>query len=67
MRPGRGLQGLFYWVHKVKDQAERGNAYRYFVENAAAHPAMIGTHWFQSWTIFPPAARRTRSASTMGS
>lgn len=45
--PGRGLQGLFYWVHKVKDQAERGKAYRYFVENAAAHPAMIGTHWFQ--------------------
>ncbi len=45
--PGRGLQGLFYWVHKVKDQAERGRAYRYYVENAAAHPAMIGTHWFQ--------------------
>ena len=45
--PGRGLQGLFYWVHKVKDQAERGKAYRYFVEKAAAHPAMIGTHWFQ--------------------
>lgn len=45
--PGRGLQGLFYWVHKVRDQAERGKAYRYYVENAAAHPAMIGTHWFQ--------------------
>lgn len=45
--PGRGLQGLFYWVHKVKDQAERARAYRYYVENAAAHPAMIGTHWFQ--------------------
>ena len=45
--PGRGLQGLFYWVHKVKDQAERGKAYRYYVENAATHPAIIGTHWFQ--------------------
>jgi hypothetical protein len=45
--PGRGLQGLFYWVHKVKDQAERGKAYRYYVENAATHPALIGTHWFQ--------------------
>jgi catechol 2,3-dioxygenase-like lactoylglutathione lyase family enzyme len=45
--PGRGLQGLFYWVHKVKDQTERGKAYRYFVENSAAHPALIGTHWFQ--------------------
>lgn len=45
--PGRGLQGLFYWVHKVRDQAERGVAYRYYVEQAAAHPAIIGTHWFQ--------------------
>jgi hypothetical protein len=45
--PGRGLQGLFYWVHKVKDQAERGKAYQYYVENAAAHPAVIGAHWFQ--------------------
>ncbi|GIU74507.1 MAG: hypothetical protein KatS3mg004_1594 [Bryobacteraceae bacterium] len=45
--PGRGLQGLFYWTHKVKDQTQRGIAYRYYVENAAAHPALIGTHWFQ--------------------
>ena len=45
--PGRGMQGLFYWVHKVKDQAERGKAYRYYVENAAASPYIIGSHWFQ--------------------
>jgi hypothetical protein len=45
--PGRGLQGLFYNVHKVKDYAERGKAYRYYVENAAADPFIIGTHWFQ--------------------
>jgi catechol 2,3-dioxygenase-like lactoylglutathione lyase family enzyme len=45
--PGRGLQGLFYWTHKVKDQTQRGIAYRYYVENAAAHPAVIGAHWFQ--------------------
>ena len=45
--PGRGLQGLFYWGHKVRDQAERGRAYRYYVENAAASPYVIGTHWFQ--------------------
>jgi hypothetical protein len=44
---GRGLQGLFYNVHKVKDQAERGKAYRYYVENAAANPFIVGTHWFQ--------------------
>jgi hypothetical protein len=45
--PGRGMQGLFYWTHKVRDYAERGRAYRYYVENAAADPNIIGTHWFQ--------------------
>ncbi len=45
--PGRGMQGLFYYVHKVKDQAERGKAYRYYVENAAGSPYIIGSHWFQ--------------------
>lgn len=42
--PGRGLApGLA----QVADYNERGVAYRYYVENAAAHPAVIGTHWFQ--------------------
>lgn len=41
------MQGLFYWTHKVRDYAERGTAYRYFVENAAASPHIVGTHWFQ--------------------
>jgi len=41
------MQGLFYWGHKVRDQAERGKAYRYYVENSAADPYIIGTHWFQ--------------------
>jgi hypothetical protein len=45
--PGRGMQGLFYWGHKVRDYAERGKAYRYYVENSAASPHIIGTHWFQ--------------------
>jgi hypothetical protein len=45
--PGRGLQGLFYFTHKVRDQEERGKAYRYYVENSAASPFIIGTHWFQ--------------------
>jgi len=45
--PGRGMQGLFYWVHKVRDYDERGKAYRYYVENSAASPYIIGTHWFQ--------------------
>jgi hypothetical protein len=45
--PGRGMQGLFYWGHKVRDSAERAKAYRYYVENSAADPYIIGTHWFQ--------------------
>jgi hypothetical protein len=45
--PGRGLQGLFYYVHKVRDYKERGVAYRYYVERSAADPYIIGTHWFQ--------------------
>lgn len=31
----------------VKDQRERGAAYQYFVERAAAMPMVIGAHWFQ--------------------
>jgi hypothetical protein len=41
------MQGLFYWGHKVADYEERGKAYRYYVENSAASPHIIGTHWFQ--------------------
>jgi len=44
---GRGMQGLFYWSHKVRDYSERGKAFRYYVENSAASPYIIGTHWFQ--------------------
>ena len=44
--PGRGMTpGL----KQTSSQEERGVAYRYYVENALAMPAMIGTHWFQ-WT-----------------
>ncbi|MCC7236447.1 MAG: hypothetical protein IT163_14135 [Bryobacterales bacterium] len=51
--PGRGLApGLV----QVRDQAERGNAYRYYVEQAAAHPAFIGTSWFQ-WVDQPSTGR----------
>ena len=42
--PGRGMApGLV----QAMNQEERGVAYRYYVENAAAHSAVIGTHWFQ--------------------
>ncbi len=51
--PGRGLSaGLV----QVKNQAERGVAYRYYVENAVAMPALIGTHWFQ-WIDEPNTGR----------
>lgn len=42
--PGRGLApGL----RQTRNQRERATAYSYYVENAAAMPAMIGAHWFQ--------------------
>lgn len=51
--PGRGLAaGLV----QCADQEERGVAYRYYVENAAAHPAVIGAHWFD-WIDEPNTGR----------
>ncbi len=51
--PGRGMApGLV----QVRDQAERGVAYRYYVEQAAAFPAFIGTSWFQ-WLDQPVTGR----------
>jgi hypothetical protein len=51
--PGKGLApGLV----QTKNQEERGVAYRYYVENAAAHPAVVGTHWFQ-WMDQPSSGR----------
>ena len=48
--------GMAAGIIQVKDQAERGAAYRYYVENAAAHPAIIGTHWFE-WIDEPNTGR----------
>jgi hypothetical protein len=51
--PARGLApGLAQTI----SQEERGVAYRYYVENAAANPAIIGTHWFQ-WMDQPATGR----------
>jgi hypothetical protein len=51
--PGRGLAaGLV----QCANQEERGAAYRYYVEQAAAHPALIGTHWFE-WIDEPNTGR----------
>jgi len=51
--PGRGLApGLV----QVPDLGARGTAYRHYVEPAAAHPALIGTSWFQ-WIDQPCTGR----------
>jgi hypothetical protein len=51
--PERGMApGL---VHAM-NQEERAQAYRYYVEQCAAHPALIGTHWFQ-WLDQPVTGR----------
>jgi len=39
--------GLAAGLVQVSSQQERGVAYRYYVEQAAALPALIGTSWFQ--------------------
>ena len=42
---------------QAMNQAERGVAYSYYVEHAAEHPAIIGTHWYQ-WIDQPVTGRR---------
>jgi hypothetical protein len=42
-------RGLSPGLRQTISQEERGVAYRYYVENALAHPSLIGTHWFQWW------------------
>lgn len=51
--PGRGMSS---GLCQVKDQYNRGVAYRYYTENAFSHPALIGAHWFQ-WTDEPSTGR----------
>jgi hypothetical protein len=41
---------------QAANQRERGVAYRYYVEQCAAHPALVGTHWFQ-WLDQPATGR----------
>ena len=53
---GVAERGLAPGLVQSKNQEERGVAYRYYVEQAAAHPSVIGTHWFQWWDQ-PPTGR----------
>jgi hypothetical protein len=51
--PGRGMApGL----RQTRNQEERGVAYRYYVENAAALPTLVGAHWFE-WVDEPVTGR----------
>jgi hypothetical protein len=49
-------RGLAPGLVQAATQEERGAAYRYYVEQAMAHPAMIGAHWFQ-WVDQPATGR----------
>jgi hypothetical protein len=51
--PGRGMAASLV---QVRDAAERGRAYRFYVENAFAMPELIGTHYFQ-WADQPSTGR----------
>jgi hypothetical protein len=53
---GVPCRGLAPGLAQTINQEERGVAYRYYVENAAANPAIIGTHWFQ-WIDQPSTGR----------
>jgi len=44
---GAPERGLAPSLVMVKNQTERGAAYQYYVERAAAQPVIIGTHYFQ--------------------
>lgn len=45
-----------YGIRAVATQRERGDAYRYYVEQAAAIPELIGVHYFQ-WNDQPALGR----------
>jgi hypothetical protein len=49
-------RGLAPGLVQTKNPEERAAAYMYYVENTAAHPAIIGTHWFQ-WIDQPSTGR----------
>lgn len=44
---GSPERGMASGLVQAASQEERGVAYRYYVEQCAAHPALVGTHWFQ--------------------
>jgi hypothetical protein len=53
---GVPADGLGAGLVQVCNQKERGVAYRYYMEQAAAQPAFLGAHWFQ-WVDQPVSGR----------
>lgn len=53
---GSPSHGLAAGLVQAANQTERGVAYRYYVEQAASNPAVIGVHWFQ-WLDQPGTGR----------
>ncbi len=49
-------RGLAPGLVQAMNQEERAAAYRYYVEQCAAHPALVGAHWFQ-WLHQPATGR----------
>ncbi len=44
---GTNERGHIGGTRDTADQTERGYCYRDYVENAAANPTVVGTHWFE--------------------
>lgn len=53
---GAPERGMAPGLVQAMNQAERGVAYRYYVEHCAAHPAVVGAHWFE-WVDEPASGR----------
>ena len=53
---GVPADGLSAGLVQAKDQAERGLAYRYFLEQAASIPGFVGAYWFE-WKDEPVLGR----------
>jgi hypothetical protein len=53
---GTSGRGMSPGLRQARNEAERGVAYQYYMETAAACPAMIGAHWFQ-WVDEPVTGR----------
>jgi hypothetical protein len=53
---GAPERGMAPGLVQAANQKERGVAYRYYVEQAAAHPDVVGVEWFQ-WVDEPASGR----------